>query len=138
MSVHDGDHIFYPVPAVQRLLPQSVKKFIHIENAGGLHQHPVVTAHAHRDKLRLEASPVTVLIAAPGNHLQLAMLSLQILEQHHVHVNCTEIILQNPDIFPFSHKVLRIISDKRRLPGPQKAGDQIDLYHFSVLSIPSV
>ena len=58
------------------------------------------------------------------------MLPFQILQKHHIHINCTEIIFQNPDIFSLSHEIFRIVPDKCRLSGSQKTGDQIDFYHF--------
>ena len=97
-SVHDGEDIPCLVPAIQRLLLQGIEEFIPIIDPGGLHQYPIKAAHTHGDQLRLEAASVAVLVAAARDHLQLAVFSLQILEQHQIHVDCSEIIFQYSDM----------------------------------------
>ena len=46
-GIHNGKHIAQCIPPIQRLIPQNIKKLVHIKNAAGLHHHPVEPAHGH-------------------------------------------------------------------------------------------
>ena len=46
-GIHNGKHIAQCIPPIQRLIPQDIKKLVHIKNAAGLHHHPVEPAHGH-------------------------------------------------------------------------------------------
>ena len=66
-------------PLVQRGFIQGVEKFVHVENAGRLDQNTVEVLHPQCDQLRLEPPLVAVRISPAGDHLQPAVLTLQIL-----------------------------------------------------------
>ena len=96
---------------------ESVKEFIHVVDTRGLHQHPVIAAHAHGDKLGLEPASVAVFITAARNHFQLAVVALQILKQHHVHVHRAQIIFQDADVVAFFYQPLGVLADEGVLAG---------------------
>ena len=54
---------------------EGVKELIHIKDSGWFYDDTVVTAHSHGDQLCLKSPSVTVRITAPGNHLQLTIVS---------------------------------------------------------------
>ena len=114
---------------------EGVKELIHIKDSGWFYDDTVVTAHSHGDQLCLKSPSVTVRITAPGNHLQLTVVSHQILKQHHIHIHCPEIIFQDPDVHAFFQKIGGIFFYKCCLSGSEKSGYQIDLYHISSFTL---
>ena len=87
-----------------------------LQDLGWFHDHTVITAHSHGDQFCLKSTSVTVCVTSTRNHLQLTVVSHQILKQHHIHIHSPVIILQNPNIITSIHQILRILPDKRRLP----------------------
>ena len=114
---------------------EGVKELIHIKDSGWFYDDTVVTAHSHGDQLCLKSPSVTVRITAPGNHLQLTVVSHQILKQHHIHIYCPEIIFQDTDVHAFFQKIGGIFFYKCCLSGSEKSGYQIDLYHISSFTL---
>ena len=129
-GVHNGDHIADAVPAVQRVVPQHVKEFVHIKNAAGFHHHPVKAAHGHGDELGAHAPLVGVAVTPAADGLQIAPVAQQVLHQHGIHVHRAEVVFQNADVVPLLHQIPDVPAQKGRFAGPQKPGDQIHLYHF--------
>ena len=118
---------------------KGVKELIHIKDSGWFYDDTVVTAHSHSDQLRLKSPSVTVRITTAGNHLQLTVVTHQILKQHHIHIHCPEIIFQDPDVHTFFQKIGGIFFYKCCLSGSEKPGYQIDLYHISSFTyVPSI
>ena len=55
------------------------KEFIHIIHPGWFHQHPVITAHSHRDQFGAKSPPVCFPVASTGDHLQFTLIPHQFL-----------------------------------------------------------
>ena len=141
-GVHNGDHIPQLIPAVQRVIPQHVKKLVHIKNAAGLHQHPGKTPHGHGDELGAHPALVGVTVTPAADRLDLAPQFQQVLYQHGVHIHRAKIVFQDADTFPLPGQICRVPPQERGLACPQKACDEVYLYHlisppFSVDSIQS-
>ena len=115
MRVHDCDHIAGLIPAVQRLLPQHVKKLIHIKHTGWLHDNAVIAHHGHRDQFGLKTASVRFITVSPDDHLQLAMVAQKVLQKHHIHVNGAVIIFKDADILTLVDQIFCIAADPGRL-----------------------
>ena len=131
VRLHNGDHISDPVPLIQGILMQNIKKLIHIKYPGRLDDDPRIAKHGHRDQLRPEPAPVAVVIISPGNHLNAKPLAPQIRQEHRIHIDRSVIIFQNTDLFALFQQVLNIFPDKCRFAGSQKTRDQISRHHNS-------
>ena len=55
---------------------------------------------------------MAVLITASSYHFQLTVISHQILQQHHVHIYCAIVILQDSNIHALFHQILGVFSYK--------------------------
>ena len=131
VRLHNGDHISDPVPLIQGILMQNIKKLIHIKYPGRLDDDSRIAKHGHRDQLRPEPAPVAVVIISPGNHLNAKPLAPQIRQEHRIHIDRSVIIFQNTDLFALFQQVLNIFPDKCRFAGSQKTRDQISHHHNS-------
>ena len=128
-GIHYGDHIADVIPAVQRVVPQHIKKLVHIKDSAGFHHHPVEPAHCHGNELGAHPALVGVAVAPAADRLDLAVVAQKVLHQHGVHVHGAEVVFQNADIVPLCHQICRVPAQKCGLSGSQKAGDEIYLYH---------
>ena len=129
-SVHNGDHIPQLIPAVQRVVPQHVKKLVHIKNAAGLHQHPGKTPHGHGDELGAHPALVGVTVTPAADRLDLAPQFQQVLYQHGVHIHRAKIVFQDADTFPLPGQICRVPPQECCLARSQKARDEVYLYHL--------
>ncbi|CCY97405.1 unknown [Ruminococcus sp. CAG:17] len=135
LGIHNSDHISDLIPLIQWFLMEGVKKLIHIKDSGWFHDHTVITAHSHGDQFCLKSTSVTVRVTSTRNHLQLTVVSHQILKQHHIHIYCPEIIFQDTDVHAFFQKIGGIFFYKCCLPGSEKSGYQINFYHISSFTL---
>ena len=70
-----------------------------------------------------------VAVASAADRFQIAPRPQKVLHQHGVHIHRAEIIFQNADIVALFHQIPDIPAQKSGLACPQKAGDQVYLYH---------
>ena len=75
-----------------------------------------------------------VAVAPAADGLKVTPVAQQILHQHGVHIHCTEIIFKDAHIVPLFHQIPDILPQKCGLACPQKAGDQVYLYHIKSTS----
>ena len=80
---------------------------------------------------------MTVSVAAAGHHGQIAALTLQFLQKHHIHVDSAVIVLKDSDITALIHEILCVFFYKCGFPGSEETGNQIYFNHdiyYPVLS----
>ena len=128
-GIHYGDHIADVIPAVQRVVPQHIKKLVHIKDAAGFHHHPVEPAHGHGNELGAHPALVGVAVASAADGLKVAVRAKKVLHQHGIHVHCAEVVFQNADIVALCHQIPDIPAQKGGFACAQKAGDKVYLYH---------
>ena len=57
------------------------------------------------------------------------------MKQHHVHIHCTKIILQNSNILPLAHQPCSIFLYESRFSRTKKACNQINFNHFLIFNL---
>ena len=133
--VHNGDDAAQPIPAVQRVVPQHIKKLVHIKNAAGLPQHPGKASHGHGDERGAHPALVGVAVAPAADGLQLGPLGQQVLHQHSVHIHRAEVVFEDAELLPLCQQIPGVPPQKRRLARPQKPCDEVYLYHTLFLPL---
>ena len=128
-GIHYGDHIADVIPAVQRVVPQHIKKLVHIKDAAGLHHHPVEPAHGHGNELGAHPALVGVAVAPAADGLKVAAGAQKVLHQHRVHIHGPKVVFQNADVVALFHQIPDIPAQEGGFSCPQKAGDKVYLYH---------
>jgi hypothetical protein len=128
-GIHYGDHIADVIPAVQRVVPQHIKKLVHIKDAAGFHHHPVEPAHGHSNKLGAHPALMGVAVASAADGLKVAVRAKKVLHQHGIHVHRAEVVFQNADVVALCHQIPDIPAQKGGFACTQKAGDKVYLYH---------
>ena len=128
-GIHYGDHIADVIPAVQRVVPQHIKKLVHIKDAAGFHHHPVEPAHGHGNELGAHPALVGVAVASAADGLKVAVRAKKVLHQHCIHIHCAEVVFQNADIVALCHQIPDIPTQKGGFACAQKASDKVYLYH---------
>ena len=108
------------IPPVDGLLVQQIKKLIRVKYAGRLDDHPVKSAHRHRNQFRPEPPHMAVIVATAGDHLQLAALLLQIIKEEHVDIHCAVIIFEHGGLISLPDQVRHVPVNERRLSRSQK------------------
>lgn len=65
------------------------------------------------------------------------MLSLELLQQHHIHIDRAVIIFEYADVAALSYQIISILLDKSRLAGSEEAGNEIyfTIYVLSFLRL---
>jgi len=91
---------------------KDIKEFIHIKDPRWLYQYPIVSAHTHCDQLCLEAAAVAVCITASGDGLQSTVFAQNILQEHGVYIDGTEVVFQNADVHALFQKIGGIFADE--------------------------
>ena len=129
-GVHNGNDAAQLIPPVQRVVPQDIKKLVHIKDTAGFHHHPVKAAHGHGDEFGAHPALVGVAVAAAADGLHIAAVAQHLLHQHGVHVHRAKVVFQNAHLMPLLYKIPHIAAQKGGLACAQKAGDEIHLNHI--------
>ena len=122
VRIDNGDQAPRRIPFAQRLLCQRIKKLIRIIDPRGLDDHTIKSRHGHGDQLSGKPAPVREDPVPSLDHFHIAVISHQILQEHHVDIDRSVVILQDSHTKPLIDQELRVFLDKSRLAGSQKAG----------------
>ena len=127
-GIHDGDDAAELVLAVEGRLLQGVEELVHVKDAGGLDDDPVIAAHGHGDQAGTEAAAVAVGAAAAGKGLELAVFAPQAVQEGEIDVHGAVVVDQDAELLPLRQEIPRIAQEEGGFPGAEEAGYEIDFH----------